>query len=211
MRPTSSLLLWQCHWFWRIKFYGSVHTVLSVVNKGMSRFSLLYHTHTHTHTQRIHWSREEIRLCPCCRLPEVWVNEPSSAGNVLVFRGFVLFLFWKAIFELKYLHVRVSLWHTFPNERPSMTFGLCLMGGRIPLLLLINHTEMMWGIFFTQLYSMSPWLVSTANQTKSSSVRPSVTKPFSHQIYRRLNQTFTMIQIRDKWNERFFVSGSHRV
>ena len=72
------------------------------------------------------------------------------------------------------------------------------MGGKFPFFHLINHTEMMWSTFFFfshRFYSMSPWRVSTANQTKSSSVQPSTTNHSQAKYEESSNRAFTVMQI----------------
>lgn len=84
--------------------------------------------------------------------------------------------------------MRISAWHV----------RLCLMGGKFPFFHLINHTEMMWSTFFFfshRFYSMSPWRVSTANQTKSSSVQPSTTNHSQAKYEELSNRGFTVMQI----------------
>lgn len=99
------------------------------------------------------------------------------------------------------------------------------MGGKFPFFHLINHTEMMWSTFFFfshRFYSMSPWRVSTANQTKSSSVQPSTTNHSQAKYEELSNRAFTVMQIsvcredQTEWTCFFFfcsfsVSSSHGV
>lgn len=52
-------------------------------------------------------------------------------------------------------------------------------------------------LFFShRFYSMSPWRVSTANQTKSSSVQPSTTNHSQAKYEELSNRAFTVMQIR---------------
>lgn len=110
---TSSLSLWNSY---------SAHSGIEA--------SEFFITLTHTNAQHNVETRtnpvEKIRICPCCRLPVVGVNEHSSAD--------ISFSQIKSPNHKLYTHVSPAkaCWRftTFPIEHHGVTLGLYLMGGK---------------------------------------------------------------------------------
>lgn len=140
------------------------------------------------------WGRDKVRPCPCFRLPVIWVNEHSSVSCHYDF-----FFSEEQFLNYKSLH---SDFIDFSKQASQHDVLIVLIGWKMSLLHLMNHTEMMWSTYFTQILQH----VSTANQTKSSSCSSFSTTNQSHSKSDNDNDASWCLPIGANWMN-FFLKG----